>query len=157
MTLDRIDRRLLGYLQQDCKQTNKELSFKLDLSVTAVYERIKKLERSGIIESYSAKLNKEAVGLGFLVFCHIKLEQHAKNAIGHFEKEVKKLNEVLECFHVSGDYDYLLKVVVKDMEHFRNFMVNKLTTIAHIGSTQSSFTISEVKNTTELTLIDDAS
>ncbi|MDC8004778.1 Lrp/AsnC family transcriptional regulator [Aureisphaera galaxeae] len=157
MVLDRIDRRLLRYLQQDCKQTNKELSHKLDLSVTAVYERIKKLERTGIIKGYEAHINKDAVGLGFLAFCHIRLEKHAKETIGSFEKEVRKLNEVLECFHVSGEYDYLLKVVVKDMEHFRNFMVNKLTTIEHIGSTQSSFTINEVKNTTQLTLSDDAS
>ncbi|MBX2829000.1 MAG: Lrp/AsnC family transcriptional regulator [Flavobacteriaceae bacterium] len=157
MELDRIDRLLLKYLQEDCKQTNKELSLKLDLSVTAIYERIKKLERLGVIAGYSARIDKESVGLGFLVFCHIKLEQHAKNAIGYFEKEVKRLDEVLECFHVSGDYDYLLKVVVRDMEHFRNFMVNKLTTIQHIGSTQSSFTINEVKNTTELRFPDDAS
>ncbi len=157
MVLDKIDRQLIVQLQKDCKQTNKELSAKLNLSVTAVYERIKKLERIGIVEGYSAQINKEAVGLGFVVFCHIRLEKHAKNTISYFEKEVKKLNEVLECFHVSGEYDYLLKVVVKDMDHFRNFMVNKLTTIEHIGSTQSSFTINEVKNTTELNLIDEAS
>ncbi len=157
MILDQTDRRLLRFLQQDCKQTNKELSLKLNLSVTAVYERIKKLERLQVIEGYSARLNKEAVGLGFLAFCHIKLEKHAKNAIDYFEREVMKLDEVLECFHVSGDYDYLLKVVVKDMEHFRTFMVTKLTAIAHIGSTQSSFTIKEVKNTAELMLANDAS
>ena len=69
-----------------------------------------------------------------------------------FEKEVKKLEEVLECFHISGDYDYLLKVLVKDMEDFREFMVNKLTNINHIGSTHSTFSIEEVKNTTEIKL-----
>ena len=87
-----------------------------------------------------------------MVFCHVKLEKHAKEAITHFEAEVERLSEVVECFHVSGDYDYLLKVMVKDMEHFRSFMVHKLTTLQYIGSTQSSFTINEVKNTTAVQL-----
>ena len=150
--LDTTDKKLLTFLQQDCKQTNKELSSKLNLSVTAVYERIKKLERNGILKKYVALIDAEKVALGFVVFCHVKLEKHAKEAITYFEAEVAKLDDVLECFHISGDYDYLLKVVVEDMDHFRTFMVNKLTSLRYIGSTQSSFTISEVKNTTAITL-----
>ncbi len=153
MKLDATDRKLLNYLQENCKQTNKELSSKLNLSVTAVYERIKKLEREGVIKQHVSILNKEKVDMGFLVFCQIKLVQHAKEYLTKFEKEVTKLDEVLECFHVSGDYDYLLKVIVKDMPHFRSFMVTKLTTLKHIGSTHTSFTISEVKNTTTIPLI----
>lgn len=152
MTLDSIDKNLLHFLQQDCKQTNKELSAKLNLSITAVYERIKKLEREGIIDRYVSILNKEKVGYGFVVFCQIKLAQHSKGYLTKFEAEVKELEEVIECFHVSGEYDYLLKVIVKDMIHFRSFMVNKLTSLQHIGSTQSSFTINEVKNTTSINL-----
>lgn len=152
MTFDGIDRNLMMYLQADCKQTNKALALRLNLSVTAVYERIKKLEKAGVIEGYSAQVNKEEVGLGFVVFCHIQLAKHEKDAISYFEREIKKLSEVLECFHVSGEYDYLLKVVVKDMAHFRTFMVNKLTTLDCIGNTQSSFTINEVKNTTIIPL-----
>ena len=150
--LDNIDKTLLKYLQEDCKQTNKELSGKLNLSVTAVYERIKKLERAGVIRKYVALINTNKVDRGFMVFCHIRLEKHAKEAINHFEVEAAKLQEVIECFHVSGEYDYLLKVVVKDMEHFRNFMVNKLTTLQYIGNTQSSFTINAVKNSTAIVL-----
>ena len=152
MNLDKIDKELLEQLQKDCKQTNKELSSKLNLSVTAIYERIKKLEREGVITNYVSLLNKEKVGLGFVVFCQIKLAQHSREYLTKFEKEVTKLEEVLECFHVSGEYDYLLKVLVRDMVHFRSFMVTKLTTIQHIGSTQSSFTISEVKNSTALNI-----
>ncbi len=152
MQLDTIDKSLLKYLQQDCKQTNKELSNKLNLSVTAVYERIKKLERAGVIKNYVTLLDKEKVNLGFSVFCQIKLLQHSKEYLTKFENEVTQLEEVLECFHVSGEYDYLLKVLVKDMKHFRSFMVTKLTTLQHIGSTQSSFTINEVKNTTAVIL-----
>lgn len=150
MTLDATDKQLLLLLQNDAKQTNKELSLKLNLSVTAIYERIKKLEREGIIYNYVALVDKEKVQLGLLVLCHIKLVQHAKEYLTKFETEVTQLEEVLECFHVSGAYDYLIKVVVKDMEHFRNFMVTKLTTLQHIGSTQSSFVINEVKNTTQI-------
>jgi|TARA_R100000479_G_scaffold33554_3_gene13935 Lrp/AsnC family leucine-responsive transcriptional regulator len=152
MILDTIDKALLQLLQEDAKQTNKQLSLQLNLSVTAVYERIKKLEREGIITKYVSLLDKEKVHKGFTVFCHIKLVQHAQDYLTKFEEEVTSLDEVLECFHVSGDYDYLLKVVVKDIKQFRSFMVNKLTTIKHIGSTQSSFSISEVKNTTQLRL-----
>ncbi len=150
MNLDAIDKKLLELLQKDSKQTNKELSLKLNLSVTAVYERIKKLERLGVIEKYVALLRKESVDRGLVVFCQIKLVQHAKDYLTKFESEITQLEEVLECFHVSGEYDYLLKVLVKDMEQFRTFMVTKLTTLQHIGSTQSSFVINEVKNTTQI-------
>lgn len=152
MKLDAIDKGLLRYLQEDAKQTNKELSGKLNLSVTAVYERIKKLERSGFIKSYVALLNNKKLALGFMVFCHVKLSQHTKANITSFETEVSQLPEVLECYHVSGEYDYLLKVLVEDMEAFRTFMINNLTSLKQIGSTQSSFNINEVKNSTSINL-----
>ena len=152
MILDKIDKELLGYLQADSKRTNKELANKLELSVTAVYERIKKLEKEGIINSYVALLEKEKVNKAFVTFCAVKLVQHTHDFVVEFEKEVKKLPEVLEVNHISGDYDYLLKVVVSDMQTFREFMVNKLTSINHIGSTHSMFVINEVKQTTALSL-----
>jgi Lrp/AsnC family transcriptional regulator, leucine-responsive regulatory protein len=150
MILDPTDKKLLTLLQTDCKKTTKELSLKLNLSVTAVYERIKKLEREGIIEKYVVLLNHNKVEKGFVVFCHLKLIQHTKEFIDKFENQVIQLKEVLECHHVSGDYDYILKIVVKDMEAYRAFLVTKLTTLEHIGSTHSTFMISEVKNTTVL-------
>jgi len=152
MQMDEIDKRLLALLQQDTKKTTKELSLKLNLSVTAVYERIKKLEREGIIQKYVALLDRNTIQKGFVVFCHLKLIQHSKEFLTTFEQEVVKLEEVLECFHVSGDYDYILKIHVKDMEEYREFMVTKLTTLQHIGSTHSTFMIGEVKNTTAFTL-----
>ncbi len=150
--MDATDKKLLQLLQADTKKTTKELSLKLNLSVTAAYERIKKLEREGIIDSYVALLDRNKINKGFVVFCHLKLLQHTKEFINQFEKEVVQLNEVLECFHVSGDYDYILKICVKDMEEYREFMVTKLTTLQHIGSTHSTFMIGEVKNTTAFTL-----
>ena len=150
--LDATDKQLLQYLQEDSKQTNKELSNKLNLSVTAVYERIKKLERSGVISKYVSLIDKKKVDKAFVTFCSIKLVQHSKDYVIDFEKQVAKLDEVLECYHISGDYDYLLKVLVADMEEFREFMVKKLTSISHIGSTHSAFMINEVKHTTAIKL-----
>ena len=152
MIFDDIDKKLLDLLQKNSKQTNKELSNKLNLSVTAVYERIKKLERQGVINNYVALVNKDKVDKAFVAFCHIKLTQHTQDYVIKFEKEVAKLEEVLECYHISGDYDYLLKIIVKDMDAFREFMVNRLTKISHIGSTHSMFMISEVKHTTAISI-----
>ena len=128
------------------------MALKLNLSVTAVYERIKKLEREGIIEKYVALINRLKVEKGFVVFCHLKLIQHTREFVTTFENEITQLKEVIECHHVSGDYDYILKIVVKDMEEYREFLVNKLTTLQHIGSTHSTFMISEVKNTTVISV-----
>lgn len=152
MKMDLTDQKLLELLQQDCKQTNKELSNKLNLSVTAIYERIKKLEKTGVISKYVALVRKEKINKGFVAFCHVKLVQHSQEYVVKFEKEVTNLPEVLECYHISGDYDYLLKVLVQDMEAFREFMVKKLTTINHIGSTHSMFMINEVKHTTAISV-----
>ncbi len=150
--MDLIDKKLLFLLQTDSKKTTKELSLKLNLSVTAVYERIKKMEREGIIDKYVVLVNRSKVDKGFVVFCHIKLIQHTREFLTKFESEVVKLTEILECHHVSGDYDYILKIAVKDMEAYREFLVTKLTTLEHIGSTHSTFMISEVKNTTALSV-----
>ena len=150
--LDTIDKKLVNLLQQDSKQTTKQLSLQLNLSVTAVYERVKKLENQKVIEKYVAIVNKDKIEKSFLVFCHIKLMQHSKEYLNTFEYEVLKLEEVSECFHVSGDYDYILKIYVKDMDAYRNFVVTKLTAIKHIGSTHSTFAIEQVKNTTAIQL-----
>lgn len=152
MHFDETDKKLLFFLQEDAKQTTKELSYKLGLSITAVYERIRKMENTGVISKYVALLNRQKINRNFIVLCHIKLAQHKKEYVLQFEKEVMNLQEVTECFHVSGDYDYILKIGVKDMEDYRNFMLSKLTTLQHIASTHSSFMISEVKNTTAIVL-----
>jgi Lrp/AsnC family leucine-responsive transcriptional regulator len=150
--LDEIDKKLINSLQNDSKQTTKQLSLQLNLSVTAVYERVKKLEKEKIIEKYVALVNKNKIEKSFLIFCHVKLIQHSKEYVTTFEREILKLEEVSECFHVSGDYDYILKIYVKDMDAYRDFMVTKLTAIKYIGSTHSTFSIEQVKNTTTINL-----
>ncbi|MDR6301114.1 Lrp/AsnC family transcriptional regulator [Mesonia maritima] len=152
MRLDETDKRILQLLQHDSKITTKEISYRLELSMTAIHERIKKLEREKIIANYVAILDKEKVEKNFMVFCHVKLIQHTKENVSKFEREILKLEEVLECFHVSGDYDYILKVYVKNMKAYRSFLVNKLTALNGIGSTQSTFMINEVKNSTNIQL-----
>ena len=152
MILDNIDKRIIKLLQEDAKQTTKEISNKTNLSVTAVYERIKKMEREGVISKYVALINKNKVEKGFMVLCRIKLEKHSKAYLTKFETEVRKIDEVLECFNITGDYDYLLKILVKDMDTYREFMVTKLTTLEHIGSTRSTFVITSIKNSTSIAL-----
>jgi len=146
--MDSKDRALLLSLQNDSKKTTKQLAYELNLSVTAVFERIKKLEKQQIISRYVALVDKTRLQRSFIVLCHVKLVQHRKEYIGQFEKEITQFPEVLECFHVSGDYDYILKICVRDIAEYRDFMVSKLTNLQHIASTQSSFMIKEVKNST---------
>ena len=150
MKFDSIDRKLLSLLQKDSKVTTKRLSLALDLSATAVYERIKKLEKTGVIEKYVAVVNKDKIGKSFVVFCHIKLIQHSHAYLTKFESEVIRLDEVLECYNVSGEYDYILKIVVQNMKAYREFINTKLTKLEYIGSTHSIFIISELKNSSEI-------
>lgn len=144
------DKEILRLLQEDAKMTTKEIAFKMELSATAVYERIKKLERSGVIQKYVAIVDKTKIEREFMVLCHIKLIQHTKKNVTKFEREIMKLDEVVECLHVSGEYDYILKIFVKNMKAYRSFLVNELTTLRGIGSTQSNFVVNELKNDTAI-------
>jgi len=146
MKLDQIDYKLIELLQQNCKQTTKELAIQLDLSTTAIHERIKKLEQQKIITDYIAVINKDKINRSFLAVAHIKIKSHSKDAILQFEKKIHQIPEVLECFHVSGEYDYILKIGVKDMEAYRELMLSKLTTMEEVQSSHSMFVIKEVKN-----------
>lgn len=147
MKLDPTDYKIIELLQQNCKQTTKEMADQLGLSTTAVYERIKKLEKQNIITDYVAIVNKDKINRSFMAIAHIKIKSHSKDAILRFEKKADHIPEVLECFHVSGEYDYILKIGVQDMEAYREFMLSKLTTMEEVQSTHSMFVIKEVKNT----------
>ena len=152
MKLDKIDKKLINILQIDSKTTIKKLANELNLSVTAIYERIKKLEKRGVIEKYIAVINRAKVQRDFVVFTQVKLMQHHHQYIEKFEKEVLQFTEVLECYNISGDYDYFLKVVVENMKSYRNFINFKLTTLNHISSTHSTFIIDEVRNSAAILL-----
>ena len=145
--LDETDLLLLKILANNSKHTNKELSALVNLSPSPVFERIKKLESSGYIKKYIAILDAEKFNQGFIVFCNIKLKQHDKN-IGHkLVEDIINMDEIVECYNISGDYDFLLKVYVKDMKHYQDFVFNKLGSVDSIGSTHSTFAMAEIKNT----------
>jgi Lrp/AsnC family leucine-responsive transcriptional regulator len=143
---DNTDRDILKYLQEDAKLTTKELAGRLNLSPTPVYERVKRLENEGVIKKYVALVDREKVGKGLMVLCNIRLKEHEKIAGARFVKQIIELPEVVECLNISGDYDFLIKVVVGDMREYQSFIMNKLASLENIGSTQSIFVMGEIKN-----------
>lgn len=149
--LDDIDKEILKSLQIDAKLTTKELASRLNLSSTPVYERIRRLENDGVIKKYVALVDREKVGQDLMVLCNIKLKEHAKEAGAKFVKAVIEMQEVTECLNISGDYDFLLKVVVTDMREYQSFIMNKLASLENIGSTQSIFVMGEIKSETAYT------
>lgn len=153
MKLDAIDHQLVLLLQEDCKQTTKELAVQLNLSTTAVYERIKKLEKHEVISNYVALVNPSKIDRSFIVLSLVRIKTHSRDAIIQFENKVREMPEVLECFHISGEYDYCLKISLKDMESYREFMISRLTSLDEVSSTQSMFMINEVKNSTKYEIL----
>ena len=144
--LDTTDLHLLKILGNNSNYTIKELAIQVNLSPTPVLQRVKRLESKGYIKKYVALIDHEKFSHGFIVFCNIKLKQHDRN-IGHsFVEDIMKIDEVVECYNISGDYDFILKVFAKDMKHYQNFVFNKLGAVESIGSTQSTFVMAEIKN-----------
>ena len=144
--IDDIDLQLLNILHDNSKYTVKELAKMVNLSASPVFERIKRLENSGYIKKYIALLDAEKLNRGFIVFCNIKLKQHDKH-IGHeFVTDILSLGEVVDCYNISGDFDFLLKVYAKDMKHYQDFVFNKLGAVKSIGSTHSTFVMCENKH-----------
>ena len=145
MSLDVTDRRILELLQQDALLTNKELATSLNLSVTPIYERIKRLRRDGYIRQYVALLDKNKIGRSLVAFCQVSLKEHTQEFIREFEEKIRDLPEVVECYNIAGPYDYLLKVMVRDMDDYRRFLVEQLAALAHIDGPQSAFVMAEIK------------
>lgn len=152
MTLDNNDQRLLLILQENCKRTTKQMAEEMGISLTAVYERIKKLESNGVITKYVAILDENKLKRNFVVLCHIKLTHHKEEMISLFESEIMNMNEIMECYRVSGDYDYSLKIHMKDVEEYKTFMMSKLMSISNIASINSTFTLSKIKHKTNFSL-----
>ncbi len=151
--LDAIDRRILGYLQEDARPTNKEIAARLHMSITPVFERIRRLEEDGYIQRYVALLDKTKLGFKLTAWCNVQLKEHTKPFLHAFEERVGALPEVIECYHIAGMFDYLLRVVVPDMEAYQHFIVHKLADLPNIGNVQSSFVMTEIKYSTALPLL----
>lgn len=148
--IDAIDRYILQILQEDAFLTTKEIAVRVNMSTTPVFERVKRLERDGFIARYTALLDRRKVGLSVLVFCEVSLKEHNRDYLLRFEREVAELPEVIECHHITGAFDYLLKVVVRDMDGYQQFVKDKLAALENIGQVQSHFVMTEVKHSTVL-------
>lgn len=145
--IDTIDLQLLNILHENSNHTTKELAKMVNLSPSPVFERVKRLEKNGYIKKYIAILDAEKLNQGFTVFCNIRLKQHDRNIGNEFVRDILAIDEIIECYNISGDYDFLLKVTVRDMKHYQDFVFNKLGSVTSIGSTHSMFVMAEMKNT----------
>ncbi len=155
--MDDIDRKLISLLQANGKLTMKELSFELGLSITPIYERLRRLERNGLITGYHAAVDSKKAGFGFEVFSSVTLESHKADFLREFEVEITKFPEVLECYHLAGSFDFLLKVLVKDMDGYTTFVNQKLAKLNNIRLVQSMMVLKKIKQTTALPLVDEVS
>ena len=151
-TLDAIDLKLLKLLQANSRLTTKELSLEVGLSISPVYERVKRLESEGYIEKYVALLNPEKLNLGFIVYVNVKLSNQSLKCSNEFIELVQNIPEVTECYSVSGKADFLMKVYAPDMRYYRAFVLDVLGSISSICNVESTFVMSEVKHTTTLPL-----
>jgi Lrp/AsnC family leucine-responsive transcriptional regulator len=145
--LDTKDIEIIRLLQQNARMSVKEIADQVHLSPTPVHERIKRMERNGVIQSYVAILDPAKVKKGLMVICYVSLKQHSKNAGSRFIKHIHELQEVIECYNISGEFDFMLKVVAENMDEYYNFHVNKLSQSENIGNVQSVFVMGVLKQT----------
>lgn len=146
--LDEADTAILKLLQTDASLTNKEISFKLRKSVATVHERIRKLKEQGYIKRVVAIIDRKKINRGLIAFSQVLLNDHAAETLAGFEREVAKFPEVMECFQMTGTFDFLLRIATSDMEAYHDFYRHKLATLPNITTVQSFFVLSETKSDT---------
>ncbi|EAY26042.1 Lrp/AsnC family transcriptional regulator [Microscilla marina] len=152
LNIDAIDKEILGYLQQDAKMNIKELADKLKMTKTPVYERIKRLEKEGYISGYVALLNKKKLDLPLIVFCEVTLTSQHIEFIEAFSNAIKEIPEIVECYLLGGVFDYLIKIVVPDLDHYYSFASRHLASLPNVSKIQSLFVLNEIKYSTALPL-----
>lgn len=145
MKLDATDRKILKELQKNSKITNVELSKKVGLSPAPTLGRVQRLEKAGLIKSYHARVNAQALGLGFTALIQVSLTRQVKNAIQNFIDQINNIDEIVECVQLTGNFDYQLKIIVADIPAFDNLISEKLSIIEEIGQMQTLVVLSEVK------------
>ncbi len=150
--LDDKDRALLRHLQDDARVTSTELAKRVDLSPPGLQKRVRKLEEMGVIEGYKTLLNREALGFDMLCFVQVTLRRHEPEAIRSFKERIKSMTEVMECHHITGEYDYLLKIVVRNRNHLEQFLVEKLTPLRGMDKIRTSLVLREIKSSTAVPL-----
>lgn len=151
--LDRFDRQILALLQSNASLSNQEIAEKIGLSASPCSRRIKHLQESGIITETVTRLNRKALNLDLMAILLIRMDKHTPDRFENFEKNIKKLPEVIECFLITGqDADYQLKVVVPDMEHYQQVLLKGITTIEGVTGVRSSFVLQSIIDTSTLPL-----
>lgn len=143
--IDSVDRNIIEVLQQEGRIANKELSERIGLTTTPTLERVRRLERQGIIEGYAAKVNKDSVGRGFTAFVKVTLKVHQLNLLEEFTSAIQEIPEILACYHTTGDGDFLLQVVAKDTKDYEQLMRNKLTTLPDVERLHTSIVLNTIK------------
>ena len=151
--LDRTDRLILKHLQEDGRISNVALAKKVNLSATPCLERVRRLEKDGYIKGYTALLNPLKVGAGILVFVEIVLQLNSRQAFREFRQEALKLDALLECHLVSGNFDYLIKARVKDMQEYRSLLGEQILALPGVADSRSYVVMEEVKESTQLAVL----
>ncbi|NVJ48246.1 MAG: Lrp/AsnC family transcriptional regulator [Cytophagia bacterium] len=146
LKLDKIDRKILDILQSNAKITNAQLSKEIGLSPAPTLERVKKLENSGIIKSYHAKLDTDKIGMGVSTFVYATLKGHNKSNIEIFLEAINKIEEVIECHHVTGSGDFVLKIIAKDIASYQQLMLEEVSDISVVDNLQSMVILSTFKD-----------
>jgi DNA-binding Lrp family transcriptional regulator len=145
--LDEKDKAILRLLQADAKITVREIATKVHLSTTPVHERIKRMEDTGVILRYATLVDHSKVKKGLMAICYVSLKEHNKRSGARFIKTIQELPEVVECYIISGEFDFLLKVAVDNMDDYYDFHVNKLGQVENLGHVQSTFVMGVIKQT----------
>jgi DNA-binding Lrp family transcriptional regulator len=146
--LDLVDLNILRLLQKDAGLTNKEIAHQLNKSVTTIHERIRRLKEEGYIRKIVALLDRKKINKGLIAFSHVLLNDHTANTLATFEREVAQFPEVMECFQMTGTFDFILRIATSDMDAYHDFYRNKLATLPNITTVQSFFVLSETKSIT---------
>jgi DNA-binding Lrp family transcriptional regulator len=150
LSLDAKDLAILKLLQENARITVKEISEKIHLSTTPVHERIKRMEEDGVIKQYATLVDHTKVNKSLIAICYVSLKEHSKTAGTKFVKAILAMTEVVECYTISGEFDFMLKVMCADMNTYHDFHVNKLSNIENMGHVQSVFVMGIIKETHQL-------
>ncbi len=145
-TLDKTDLQILRLLQENARLTTKELAARVNRSTTPVFERLRRLENEGYIRKYVAVVDAGKLGRGFVVFCSVKLRRLNREIAAAFTRIIREIPEVTECYNISGEYDYLLKIHAPDMKYYQEFILNVLGSVDSLGSLTSTFVMDEIKH-----------
>lgn len=152
-SLDQLDKLILGILQVDGRISNAELARQINLSPPACHARLKRLEEMGYIRQYTAILEAELLGYDILCFVNVSLQRHTLEQVEQFRHSIREMSEVLECHHITGEYDYLLKVVIRNRKDLERFVVDKLTPLPGVAKIHTSLALTIVKSSTAIPIV----